>query len=425
MDYKELKKTYETQFDNLSKLLENKNFIELIENDELLKTNFIDQISVLKFLEKKLSDPKLIEQEIAESKKSKKKLDLIDIKDLNKSSDCSLQYVTAVGPIGTLNEFKEIKKTEEIKDVIKYFDVFLKNTYKKDLKSFLNNDFKEVVKAEKINNNDQFKNSTNTTGNFANFMGGFPNSNNMSYDAWKDQQATIIANQELRKLVDTGEFYLFKSKPKFFVINKIILSSILVLISLMWFIVFLLQIIVTSEQMNVNPPEAGGILCYENSNNIIRVPIVLGNYIFSYIITILSIIYFGIWSYKLLKKPKSENEKFAFDKKSACIVIFLILVLGSTFIFLLVNWIPNLDKIREFTEGTIKISDNKEIIVKNSNIAKSAFDACTWISLTSICLFLFLIIWIIICWIYAPKLDAERIQMKLEELKKSVRDIQN
>ncbi|MDE5841504.1 MAG: hypothetical protein K2H11_00830 [Malacoplasma sp.] len=419
MDYKELKKTYETQFDNLSKLLENKNFIELIENDELLKTNFIDQISVLKFLEKKLSDPKLIEQEIAESKKSKKKLDLIDIKDLNKSSDCSLQYVTAVGPIGTLNEFKEIKKTEEIKDVIKYFDVFLKNTYKKDLKSFLNNDFKEVVKAEKINNNDQFKNSTNTTGNFANFMGGFPNSNNMSYDAWKDQQATIIANQELRKLVDTGEFYLFKSKPKFFVINKIILSSILVLISLMWFIVFLLQIIVTSEQVKY-----GGYLWYGNSTDAQFVPVVSGSEIFSYIITILSIIYFGIWSYKLLKKPKSENEKFAFDKKSACIVIFLILVLGSTFIFLLVSWIPNLDKIREFTEGTYK-NNNVSIDVKNSDIAKSAFDACTWISLTSICLFLFLIIWIIICWIYAPKLDAERIQMKLEELKKSVRDIQN
>ncbi|MDE5545495.1 MAG: hypothetical protein K2I76_02695 [Malacoplasma sp.] len=419
MDYKELKKTYETQFDNLSKLLENKNFIELIENDELLKTNFIDQISVLKFLEKKLSDPKLIEQEIAESKKSKKKLDLIDIKDLNKSSDCSLQYVTAVGPIGTLNEFKEIKKTEEIKDVIKYFDVFLKNTYKKDLKSFLNNDFKEVVKAEKINNNDQFKNSTNTTGNFANFMGGFPNSNNMSYDAWKDQQATIIANQELRKLVDTGEFYLFKSKPKFFVINKIILSSILVLISLMWFIVFLLQIIVTSEQVKY-----GGYLWYGNSTAAQFVPVVSGSEIFSYIITILSIIYFGIWSYKLLKKPKSENEKFAFDKKSACIVIFLILVLGSTFIFLLVSWIPNLDKIREFTEGTYK-NNNVSIDVKNSDIAKSAFDACTWISLTSICLFLFLIIWIIICWIYAPKLDAERIQMKLEELKKSVRDIQN
>ncbi|MDE6563107.1 MAG: hypothetical protein K2J98_02370 [Malacoplasma sp.] len=419
MDYKELKKTYETQFDNLSKLLENKNFIELIENDELLKTNFIDQISVLKFLEKKLSDPKLIEQEIAESKKSKKKLDLIDIKDLNKSSDCSLQYVTAVGPIGTLNEFKEIKKTEEIKDVIKYFDVFLKNTYKKDLKSFLNNDFKEVVKAEKINNNDQFKNSTNTTGNFANFMGGFPNSNNMSYDAWKDQQATIIANQELRKLVDTGEFYLFKSKPKFFVINKIILSSILVLISLMWFIVFLLQIIVTSEQVKY-----GGYLWYGNSTDAQFVPVVSGSEIFSYIITILSIIYFGIWSYKLLKKPKSENEKFAFDKKSACIVIFLILVLGSTFIFLLVSWIPNLDKIREFTEGTYK-NNNVSIDVKNSDIAKSAFDACTWISLTSICLFLFLIIWIIICWIYVPKLDAERIQMKLEELKKSVRDIQN
>ncbi|MDE7112147.1 MAG: hypothetical protein K2N92_00955, partial [Malacoplasma sp.] len=380
---------------------------------------FIDQISVLKFLEKKLSDPKLIEQEIAESKKSKKKLDLIDIKDLNKSSDCSLQYVTAVGPIGTLNEFKEIKKTEEIKDVIKYFDVFLKNTYKKDLKSFLNNDFKEVVKAEKINNNDQFKNSTNTTGNFANFMGGFPNSNNMSYDAWKDQQATIIANQELRKLVDTGEFYLFKSKPKFFVINKIILSSILVLISLMWFIVFLLQIIVTSEQVKY-----GGYLWYGNSTAAQFVPVVSGSEIFSYIITILSIIYFGIWSYKLLKKPKSENEKFAFDKKSACIVIFLILVLGSTFIFLLVSWIPNLDKIREFTEGTYK-NNNVSIDVKNSDIAKSAFDACTWISLTSICLFLFLIIWIIICWIYAPKLDAERIQMKLEELKKSVRDIQN
>ncbi|MDE6082319.1 MAG: hypothetical protein K2F52_00400, partial [Malacoplasma sp.] len=352
-------------------------------------------------------------------KKSKKKLDLIDIKDLNKSSDCSLQYVTAVGPIGTLNEFKEIKKTEEIKDVIKYFDVFLKNTYKKDLKSFLNNDFKEVVKAEKINNNDQFKNSTNTTGNFANFMGGFPNSNNMSYDAWKDQQATIIANQELRKLVDTGEFYLFKSKPKFFVINKIILSSILVLISLMWFIVFLLQIIVTSEQVKY-----GGYLWYGNSTAAQFVPVVSGSEIFSYIITILSIIYFGIWSYKLLKKPKSENEKFAFDKKSACIVIFLILVLGSTFIFLLVSWIPNLDKIREFTEGTYK-NNNVSIDVKNSDIAKSAFDACTWISLTSICLFLFLIIWIIICWIYAPKLDAERIQMKLEELKKSVRDIQN
>ncbi len=418
MDYKELKKIYETQYSNLTKLLENKNFVLLMEKDELLKSNFIDQISVLKFLEKKLSDPNLIEKEITNSKKSKKKLDVIDIKDLNKSSDCSLQYITAIGPIGSLNDFKDIKKTEEIKDVIKYFDVFLKNTYKKDLKSFLDNDFKEVVKAEKVSN-DSFKAETSQTNNFG-FMGGFANpNNNMSYEAWKDQQAFIAANQQLKKLVDTGEFYLFKSKPKFFIINKIILSSILVLICLMWFIVFLLQIIVTSEQVKY-----GGYIWYGSSNDAQPISVVSGSEIFSYIITILSIIYFGIWCYKLLKRPKSENEKFAFDKKAACIVIFLILILGSIFIFLLTSWIPNLSGVQKFNDGTFNGTTNANISVHNSDIAKSAFAACTWISLVSVCSFVFLILWIIICWIYAPKPDTERIQMKLEELAKSIKSMQ-
>ncbi|MDE7087941.1 MAG: hypothetical protein K2O19_00205, partial [Malacoplasma sp.] len=318
-----------------------------------------------------------------------------------------------------LNDFKDIKKTEEIKDVIKYFDVFLKNTYKKDLKSFLDNDFKEVVKAEKVSN-DSFKAETSQTNNFG-FMGGFANpNNNMSYEAWKDQQAFIAANQQLKKLVDTGEFYLFKSKPKFFIINKIILSSILVLICLMWFIVFLLQIIITSEQMNLN--NGYGVLWYD-PNNPKYISVVSGTDIFSYIITILSIIYFGIWCYKLLKRPKSENEKFAFDKKAACIVIFLILILGSIFILLLTSWIPNLNGVKEFNTGK-GVDKGQEIDLKNSDIAKSAFAVCTWISLVSVCSFVFLILWIIICWIYAPKPDTERIQMKLEELAKSIKSMQ-
>ncbi len=423
MDYKELKKLYETQFDTLTKLLENKNFVSLMKEDELFKTNFIDQISVLKFLEKKLSDPNLIEKEISNSKKKKKKLDLIDIKDLNKSSDCSLQFVTVVGQLGSLNDFKEIKKTEEIKDVIKYFDVFLKNTYKTNVKSFLENSSNETFKAEKVSNNDFFKKSSNTNNHnnnesFANpFMGGFASQNNMSYDIWKEQQVLITANQQLKNLIDSGEFYLYKSKPKFFIINKTILASILVFISLLWLIVFLLQIVVTSEQSPYY-----GLLFFGSPSSPGLVSVVAGNDIFSYIITILSITYFSIWCYKLLKKSKSENELFAFDKKSACIVIFLVLIIGSIFAFLLSTWIPNLNPVINFDNSNKVTYEN--IIPQNSNTAKLAFECCVWITLVSVCSLLFLVLWVIICWIYAPKPDGERIQLKLEELSKSIREMQ-
>lgn len=161
MDYSKIKKLYLEQTKTISTLLDNQEFIGLLSNNELLRTNFVDQISVLRFLEKKLTDTKLIEKEISDSKKKKTKLDLIEIKDLDKSDIYIKKFKEITSSSPEFNEFSEITKTENIKDIIKYLNVFLKNTFNKDLNYFLNNKSEnETVKAEKIES-DNFNGNAN------------------------------------------------------------------------------------------------------------------------------------------------------------------------------------------------------------------------------------------------------------------------
>lgn len=434
MDYSKIKSLYLEQIKTISTLLDNQEFVNLIKENELLRTNFVDQISVLRFLEKRLTDTKLIEKQISESKKKKQKLDLIEIKDLDKSDIYMKKFKELSSSSAEFNEFEEVKKTEDIKDTIKYLDVFLKNTFNKDLKYFLENKpSEETVKAEKIednfepqlNENQSFESNKSGMfggGMFGNGMFGGPTPN-VSYENFVEQQLMGLASGELRNQITSGKFYLYKTKPKIMLFLKNILGSLLILTSLVWVLVLITQSITTSLQA-----KSLSAMWYGDPND--STPIVLdaGNTFFTYILYILLICCFAFTGYKYLVNKKNENTIYGFDKRAAIMYIVLMLIISGTFIFYLVTWIPHIDAIKSLSVGTYipqnSSSSNSpsSVTVTNSPTAVITFQICTWAILSGLILFVLLITGFIIAWINAPKIDEERIQLKTQELIKEIKE---
>lgn len=437
MDYSKIKKLYLDQVDNINKLFNNKNFVALVNNSELSKTNFFDQISVINYLEKKLTDTKLIEEEINESKKKKKKADLIDIKDLNKYDELSKKFKEIFG-YATLNEFEDIKKVEEIKDTVSYFNVYLKNTYNHDLQYYLdsknteNQTFEaervsedEFSKAQEQNNNSNQSTQRESKNFFSGFGGsgsgfnpsfgfGF-NQGNGSYEEWKKQNILREANLRFSDEVKKGSFYLFKTKPKSFAIIKKILGVLLILVSISWLLVFVSQIVITSTQKSW-----GSALWYGSSSSASYVSFST-SYLFNFIVNVFIIIYLGFLGAKYLKISKNENEVYGFDKRAAIILVLLIVINSITYIVYLINWFTNLEAVKNFAGGTYQ-AGNQSLSVSNSASAITAFEVTIWSTVAGLILFIFLLTTILIAWIYAPKVDFERINLKMQQIIKNIEE---
>ncbi|RXY97372.1 hypothetical protein D8X55_00370 [Malacoplasma penetrans] len=425
MDYSKIKKLYLEQTKTVITLLDNQEFVGLLTSNELLRTNFVDQISVLRFLEKKLTDTKLIEKEISDSKKKKTKLDLIEIKDLDKSDIYIKKFKEITSSSPEFNEFSEIKKTENIKDIIKYLNVFLKNTFNKDLDYFLKNKSEnETVRAEKIEN-DNFDSNTNQNphsntsqpnggpGMFGNMFGGqgpmfrgWPN-----YEQNLQEQLLIIASTELKNQINSGKFYLYKTKPKIMLYLKNIIGCLSLFVSAIWIIVMVMQIITTSLQ-------SGNLSALWYGDPSASTPIVLapGNTFFTYILHIFLIGCFGFYGYKHLVNKKNENILYGFDKRTAMLLTFVMISVSGIFIFYLANWIPYIDDVKNFTGGAYSSQSIPSRAVQNSSGAVVTFQIFVWTLLSGLVMFAFLIISYIFAWVYMPKIDEERIRLKTQEI---------
>lgn len=434
MEYSKVKKLYEDQVDNINKLFNNKGFINVINKNDLSKTNFLDQISIIKFLEKKLTDTKLIEAEIKEAKKKKKKVNLIDISDLNKFDEFFKKYKEIFG-FGTPNEFEDIKKTEEIKDSISYFNVYLKNTYKHDLKYYLdgdNNKENETFEAERISDSEFMKdnskkdNSMNSQDNTFSNQNPFNSKNPFTgfgqsfgfgqgdgtYEDWKRQNILRLANIQFTNEVKNGTFYLYQDKPKIFLILKKLFGATLVLVSISWLLVFISQMVIAISQS-----KSSSNLWYGQGNQIQFVTFSNQN-IFNFIINLLIIFYLGFLGVKNLKNSKNQNELFGFDKRAAILLILLIVIDSSSSIISLVGWFTNESAIKSFEGGTYQGTYS----VTNTTTALKAFDITIWSTVSGLILFAILLIIISIVWIYSPKIDVPRVNLKMEQLIKSIEE---
>ncbi|MCF0217550.1 MAG: hypothetical protein HUJ42_00690 [Malacoplasma sp.] len=449
MEYKEIKKVYEKQVDTISKLLKSNEFTNLLKNDETLQSNFVDQISLISFFEKKLIDTKLIEKEVKEAKKKKAKPSLIEVKDLNKAESILKEY-HKLGCAGSIEELKNINSITDAKDTIKSFDVFLKNIYKKDSNEFINSKSdssqnegeattsRQTFKAEQTSQEDS---NQSNSGNFNNgfnpnmgqnpFGAGFnPFSgfnDETSYQAWRENQMATAAYVELGNQIKNGTFYIYKDKPRIFVILKRILGAFMIFLSLFTIISFISLIIVSTSKSG-DTTIFTGMLWYDVSGTVQGISTSTMGWI-TIILTVFLVIYSALSGYRFIVGGKTENELFSFDKRAAIGIIALMVFLSIFTIQNLVLWFPKMDAINSFTSGTASVTDvngnTTNSNVQNSATAIGAFNVCIWTTLISEILFLLVAIFLIALWRISPRIDDERKKLKLQEIIEEIRKNSN
>lgn len=404
MEYKSVKKLYLELTSKIDLLFKNANFVSLLKSNDALSDVFLDQISIVKFLETKLSDFNCIEEHLKErQKKSNKKNDsdsLIDLDKLNKAEKYLEEFKKIKFGISNFKE-ENFKNIDEIKDAINYLNVFMKNTFKKDIDEFLvaipvqdkSNESeatkKETASAERVSANSNFDNNTSS-----NFFGGQNQSfAQMNSESMKENYLYSIASQRLNQDIINGTFYKFKTKPQAILIIKKIIGICFALIALIG-----LGIIISSWLAND--------LMYQNKNfnEGESYPILAQSNLFNTIFGIFYICVYGYLGFLMFKPEKNENKKYDFPKM---ILIFLTIII-----------IMQLFSLIQYTVSLFTIIDEIENTpghFGNTNFSINSGKAYLYLSIIQDSLYVVIIIMIVLAYVYAPKIDVDRINMKIKE----------
>lgn len=415
MDYKTLTELYVQLTSEIDVLLNNNEFLNMMRVNDNLLDIMIDRLSTANFLEKKLSDKDFIktgvEQLKKENKGKKEKAKLIELKDLNKTK-ILVDKLKTVYP--NTKELKKVSytKVEDIKDSINYLNVFLKNNYKKSIEDFSKKDATEktdsnagskkveTATAEKVSNG-TFNNQNNQArsnpffGNPGGFGGGgIPP--HMSQEAFKENYLYTLANQRLNQDIMNGTFYKFKTKPKEVVVFKKVIACLFWTIALIGIISVILSWLSAGLVYDIVD---GKSQVMNNTNNI-----------FSLIFVILYTLIYSYIGWQLFKNDKNENRKY--DLQKMVLVIFCILFALQLFSLIQVTVVSfaYIDKIE---------ADPNQFGNDQSKI--DAFKASTYLNVIQDVVYLFAIIFIGVAMFFAPKIDHERIQLKLREYVEEMR----
>lgn len=388
MEYKKILTEYQKLSDNLTKLFDNSDFINKCSENSQLSTLVWEQIAILMYFEKLLSDPKIIKTCSAKDKKI-----LVDIKDLKNFKRLFDVYKQKTNSIKDLSEIK-FKTFNDALDSINYLNVFLKNTYNVELSHFIEGKTVEKVVAEKVENQ-------NTTNNYQSqqknkFGNNFFGAGNFGFDPRQrvqDLQEMVYhqyANEKLQNDIISGVFYKFKTKPKIIPIIKIILSSLFILIALTSLLITIMGWVSNGLQYK---GDDGKNITITNGANIFST-IMMVFYIFVY-----------VWVLKiLLKKSKNENEIYNIPK--IILIIFMV--------FFLLEILAVVQTVPAYFSLIDKIKD-PDLSVINPSFKINAFEGAVYTQIIQISVNGITCIVSLVGLLMLPKPDIERINLKFQE----------
>lgn len=414
MDYKLLVNIYDSLSEKLEKLLKNPEFNSYLKNNTSLLDATINQISILLFIEKKLNETKKNEKK-KKSKKSSLENDIC-FENMNNSKKL-FDVLKGIEP--TVIKLKDLsfEKIEDINDSINYLNIVFKNAFNKDLESFLvvntqvqgetfqDQNTKESVEAEKVNpnefnNNQQGSNSFNGNAGFqntSNFGGGFGGFGpDVSPESFKETYLYTIASQRLQQDILSGTFYKFKTKPKSILIIKKILGVLFWLIALVGVISLIVSWMLVNLKIELKSTDSNG-------SPTIYYPFNANSNVFG---TLFSILYIFIYSYigaLLFKDYKNENKKYDFQK-------LILLIFTIFFVFQLITFIQEI--VGSF--GVIHKLET-EYAHLNSTFLINSYKTFVYIGIVQTVMYGIIVIFVILAMYYAPKIDSERMNLKIKQ----------
>lgn len=390
MNYSDVVKIYFDHFELLNKLLSSSEFKFLLKNNDSLFDVFLNQISIIQFLEKKLSNYEFIKNEI-ENKKDK--TEIIEIEKLNKKSFL-IESLKKISDKNIKTQDLNFKNLSEIKDLINYLDVFLKNNYKKTSNDFALN--KTSTPDNQTNFVEKESNSENK-----NYFNEFKQQNDFNFNEINKESILNFQYQELAKLrlnseISKGIVYKFKTKPKSILIIKLIIGTLFTLLALVSLFLGILPVAFFRE-LKFSTPKAN--VANVNTHNGVS---------FNIIEILLSVTIFSVFSFLMFKQEKNENKKFDFPKFITISIVVILILQLWTFIQSIKDGTNNYQNISDdFYKG--KNSYNNKI--ENIN----AYYAYFVLLIIRIVIYVLVFIFSLIALVYSPKSDNERLEKILEK----------
>ncbi|EGZ31562.1 hypothetical protein [Malacoplasma iowae] len=327
--------------------------------DETFEDVVLKQISILKFIEKK-----------AKVKESDADLWIKKLNDIN----------------GSKREFIELNYSnqDDIVDDINYLSVYVQNMFKKPLSEFKKDDIKLNISS---NDNKTVDSKVNDNMNanpmvppmFQNGMGNQFNSPE-NYQLWQNEMQMMVARNRLQQMVNTGEFYQYKTKPLIIRIIKYIISGVAIGLALISILIGIFLLL--SNGIKISSAGKEDVLTI--------------NY-FTLISQIIYALLFLWIGYIFLKPLKNDNQKYSYNK-----------FLGYMMLIIIIYFF--------FSQITVSFLYQNISIVESNSQQKIGFNGFIICNFIQVGLFGIALIVNILGLVFSPKPDIERINAKLAQI---------
>ncbi|WPL37540.1 hypothetical protein [Malacoplasma iowae] len=327
--------------------------------DETFEDVVLKQISILKFIEKK-----------AKVKESDSDLWIKKLNDIN----------------GSKREFIELNYSnqDDIVDDINYLSVYVQNMFKKPLSEFKKDDIKLNISS---NDNKTVDSKVNDNMNanpmvppmFQNGMGNQFNSPE-NYQLWQNEMQMMVARNRLQQMVNTGEFYQYKTKPLIIRIIKYIISGVAIGLALISILIGIFLLL--SNGIKISSAGKEDVLTI--------------NY-FTLISQIIYALLFLWIGYIFLKPLKNDNQKYSYNK-----------FLGYMMLIIIIYFF--------FSQITVSFLYQNISIVESNSQQKIGFNGFIVCNFIQVGLFGIALIVNILGLVFSPKPDIERINAKLAQI---------
>lgn len=393
MEYKKVATLYKDHTRLLKKMLGNAKIVSLLKANRSFEDVMWDQVGAIKFLENKLGSAAFIKTCPTKDKsKIIKKEELIE----GDTIELKMKNILSVTKKIEATNFDSI---ESACDSLNYLNVYFKNTYKNDINDVIEEKAKvvETAQAEKIT--DEPKQNFSKTYD-SGFAGGNPFMNqnfNMGAESYKEGYIFNVSQQRLNKEIVDGTFYKFKTKPKSIVILKKVLAIIFGVIGLLGFISAILFVSSSGLKWTSNGKET---------------TLNLNDTIFQLIYSLFYLAIY-IWiMFKFLKKENNENLKYSLPK-------FIIIVFAVLFTLQIVNYVASMQSWFQI------INLIKQDTINNDITKINIFQSFVYILIAQAAVYGVAVIVGLIGLYLSPKVDNERIGLKIKEYMDEIRSQMN
>lgn len=333
--------------------------------DSTFENVVLKQISILKFIEQK-----------SKIKESDADLWLKKINDIN----------------GSKHDFEKLEYSnqDDIADDINYLSVYVQNMFKKPLSEFKKDDIKLNINS-KENQSEQSKTDINTNMPPI-FAKDFSNQFNSpeNFEMWQNEMQVFVARNKLQQMVNSGEFYQYKTKPLIIRIVKYMISAVAIGLAIVSILIGIFLLMSNGVEITV-----GGQKQTPLSSNY-----------FTLISQIIYALLFLWMAYIFLKPLKNENQIYSYNKFFGYMMLVII-----TYFFISQISISFVYQSAEITTTRLE-----------QKIGYNGFVICNFIQ---VALFGVALIVDILGLVFSPKPDVERINAKLAQIMEEMKSGNN